>query len=530
MSQKILLLDNIDSICAKTFAERGIQADQPGKLSLDELKRILPAYTGIVVRSATTVNEDLLNAAPNLKVVGRAGVGVDNIDIPAATSRGVLVMNTPDGNTISTAEHTCGLILSLARNIPVAVDRVKSGGWDRKKFMGTEVYGKTLGVIGLGKIGSEVARRMKTFGMNIVAFDPFSTEEHASNIGAALTDLDSVLGAADFLTVHTPLTDKTRGLISLKQREKLKKGIRLVNCARGGIFEEGELLQLLEEGVVASVALDVYSQEPPPESLQELLRHPNVVCTPHLGASTEEAQEKVALQIADQIADALENKGYKGSLNARSITLLTDKDARPYLELAESLGKVAGQLTPENASDFSFEYAGRCSRYADILTDAILKGMLAQHVSTSVNLINARYFASERGYKLKETTSERGDKNYKDLITLRVGDSSHYHEISGAVFGPADYRIVEIDGFNMELRMEGDILMYQNEDKPGMLASVAGALAKRSVNIAALSLGRESKGTNAITAVVIDKKLDEAELHEIQALDGVRNVRYVSLS
>jgi len=528
-TQKILLLDGVDPICAQTFAERGIEADQPGKMSLEELKAILPQYAGVVVRSATTVDADLLESAPNLKVIGRAGVGVDNIDLPAATSRGILVMNTPDGNTISTAEHTCGLILSLARNIPVAVERVKSGGWDRKKFMGTEVYGKTLGVIGLGKIGSEVARRMSVFGMSIVAFDPFSTEEHAAGIGARLTDLDSLLGEADFLTVHTPLTEKTRGLISKKQSVKMKPGMRLVNCARGGIFEEGELLELLENGTVEAVALDVYSQEPPPESLLELLKHPKVVCTPHLGASTEEAQEKVALQIADQMADALENKGYKGSLNAKSIALLTDKDAGPYLELAEKLGRVAGQLTPQNAADFSFEYAGKCSRYAAILTDAILKGMLSQHVSTSVNLINARYFATERGYKLRETTSGQGDKNYTDLVTIRVGDSTHYQQISGAVFGPGDYRIVEIDGFNLELRMEGDILLYQNEDKPGMLASVAGALAKNQVNIGALSLGRESKGTNAITAVVIDKKLDDAQLGEIRALDGVRNVRYVSL-
>lgn len=529
MSFNVLLLDNVDPVCAEIFNQRGINADQPGKLSDEELKNIVGNYDAMVVRSATTVTPELLEYANKLQIIGRAGVGVDNIDIAAATSKGVLVMNTPDGNTISTAEHTCGLIIALARNIPEAVSRVKGGGWDRKKFMGTEVHGKKLGIVGLGKIGSEVAARMKQFGMELYAYDPFATHEHAKSIGVQLVELDELLGLADFLTVHTPLTEKTKDMISLKNADKLKTGIRLINCARGGIYKEDDLVPLIEKGIVAGAALDVYTSEPPTDELYETLKNPAVICTPHLGASTEEAQEKVAVQIAEQISDALENKSYKGSLNGKSISLLTNKDVQPYVELAEKLGRVSGQIMPKNANNFSFEYTGECVKYADVLTDGILKGMLSQYVSEAVNLINARHYAKERGFNLKETTSSNS-KNYNDLITVRLGDSSDYKQISAAVFGPGDYRIVEIDGFGIELRLEGDILMYQNQDKPGMLASVAGTLASKNINIGALSLGREGKGSNAITAVIIDKQLDEGELESIHKLEGVKNVKYISLS
>jgi D-3-phosphoglycerate dehydrogenase / 2-oxoglutarate reductase len=529
MSFKVLLLDNVDPICADIFEKRGIKADQPAKISLDELKKTIGNYDAMVVRSATTVNQELLEKADGLRIIGRAGVGVDNIDIAAATTKGVLVMNTPDGNTISTAEHTCGLMIALARNIPQSVERVKHGGWDRKKFMGTEVHGKTLGIVGLGKIGSEVAVRMKEFGMDIYAYDPFTTQEHAGNIGVKLVELEELLKLADFITVHTPLTEKTKHMVSLENADMLKPGVRLVNCARGGIFKEDDLIPLIEKGVVAGVALDVYSEEPPTPELYEALKHPAIICTPHLGASTEEAQEKVAVQIANQISDALENKNYKGSLNSKSISLLTNAEVQPYVELAEKLGKVSGQIMPKNANNFSFEYTGLCTKYADVLTDAVLKGMLSQYVSESVNLINARHYALERGFKLSET-NKSDDKNYNDLITIRIGDISDYKQISAAVFGPGDYRIVEIDGFGIELRLEGDILMYQNIDRPGMLASVAGALASQNINIGALSLGREGKGTNAITAVIVDKKLNNEELQTIYDLDGVHNVKYISLS
>ena len=529
MSFKVLLLDGVDPVCANIFKERGIQADQPGKLTPEELNNRISNYDGMVVRSATTVTPELLEKATNMKVVGRAGVGVDNIDIKAATTKGILVMNTPDGNTISTAEHTCGMIIALARNIPASVATVKNGGWDRKKYMGSEVFGKKLGIVGLGKIGTEVAKRMQSFGMEVFAYDPFTTKEHASDMNIELVDIDELLSNVDFLSVHTPLTEKTKGLISLKNADKLKKGIRLVNCARGGIYEEADLPKLIDDGIVGGVALDVYSQEPPNEELYKVLEHPGIICTPHLGASTEEAQEKVAEQIATQMSDALENKNYKGSLNGKSISLLTNVEVQPYLQLAEKLGAMAVQLSPEHASSLEFEYSGDCTKFADVLTDGILKGMLSNYVEDSVNLINARYFADERGFSIKEILSSKG-KTFNDLVTIRFAEGSEYRSISAAVFGENDYRIVQIDKYGIELRLEGDIILYQNQDMPGMLASVSGALAQQQINIGALGLGRTEKGSNAITALTVDKKLDEMELDVINKLEGIQHVRYVSFS
>lgn len=529
MSFKILLADNVDERCERVFADRGIEAVRKTNLSTDELYDEIADYDGIVVRSSTKITAELLKHAGDLKVIGRAGVGVDNIDIPAATARGVLVMNTPDGNTISTAEHTCGMILALARNIPQAVDKVKNNGWDRKKYMGTEVHSKVLGIVGLGKIGSEVARRMKRFGMEIKAYDPFASLEKAQSMGIELLELDTLLAQADVLTVHTPLTDKTRNLISLDKADKMKKGMYLVNCARGGIYKEEDLHELIEQGVVEGVALDVYSQEPPSDEIYEILKHPKIICTPHLGASTEEAQEKVAEQIAYQMADALEKKSFKGSLNGKSISLITNKEVQPYLELAEKLGSMAIQVAPEHTSNFSFEYSGECAKYAEVLTDSILKGMLAEHVSEAINLINARHYAEERGFKIRETTGSE-TKTFNDLITVKYNGDAEYREISATVFGDGDYRIVDIDGFGIELRLEGDILMYKNIDKPGMLAAVSGALAKQNINIASLSLGRTQKGSNAITAVSVDKRLNDDELQPIVKLEGVEGLRYISLS
>ncbi len=529
MAFNILLMDNVDPVCAEIFNQRGIKTEQPGKLSDEELHRKIGDFDGLVVRSATKVTPELLQKATRLKVIGRAGVGVDNIDLGAATSKGVLVMNTPDGNTISTAEHTCGLILALARNIPKAVSTIKSGGWNRNSFMGTEVYGKVLGIIGLGKIGKEVAKRMSAFGMEIIASDPFATHEQAQEMGLRLVDTAELLSEADFITVHTPLNEKTKGLISSKNAAILKKGVKLINCARGGIYDEAALLHLLDEGIVSGVALDVYSHEPPTETLHELLNHELVICTPHLGASTEEAQEKVAAQIAEQMADALENKSYNGSLNGKSIALLTNTEVQPYLKLAEKLGKVAVQLALENVHKYEFEYTGNCAKYAEVLTDGLLKGMLSEYVDDTINLINAKVYAEKRGLEIREVTAAKS-KTYTDVITVRLPEGSQYRAISAAVFGEGDYRIVEIDNYGVELRLEGDIILYQNVDKPGMLASVSGALARQNINIAALSLGRSKEISNAITAISVDKKLNDAELEIVKVLDGVKHLRYLSFS
>jgi D-3-phosphoglycerate dehydrogenase len=528
MSFSVLLLDGVDPICAEIFESRGIKAVDAPKLAGAELLAEIGKYDGLVVRSATKVTKDLLAHAPNLKVVGRAGVGVDNIDIDACTEAGVLVMNTPDGNTLSTAEHACGLLLALARNLPDAVGSLKNGAWDRKKYMGTELHGKKLGVIGLGKIGSAVAQRMKAFGMIILGYDPFTTHEKAAEMGIQLYELDDVLKQADFLTVHTPLTEKTKGMISKANASKIKKGIKLVNCARGGIFSEEDLPELLDSGVVGGVALDVYTQEPPTEDIYGILKHPLVICTPHLGASTEEAQGKVAGQVAEQMADAFAGTAYIGSLNGKSIALSMNAEVQPYLKLAERLGSFVAQLAPKNCESISVEYAGDCAQYAEVLTDAVLKGFMAKTVDTALNLINARYYADQRGLKVRETSSKESG-TFTDMVSISLGKEAAYNTVSATMFGPDDFRVVNIDGFGIELRLEGDIILYRNADVPGMLAAVSSALAAQNINIGALSLGRFQRGADAITAITVDKHLEEKELAAVSQVNGIRELMYIMM-
>ena len=525
---KVLLMDNVDPVSAEILKDRNIGGVIKPKLSKEELYEELKDAHGLVVRSATQVDEALLHAAPNLKVIGRAGVGVDNIDITAATKRGVLVMNTPDGNTISTAEHACGLIFSLVRNIPNAVESLKAGRWDRKKYLGTEVHGKTLGIVGLGKIGSAVATRMLAFGMKVIGFDPYMTKERASELGITLVDMDELLSGSDIITVHTPLTEKTKGLISKANAHKLRKGVRLVNCARGGIFEEADMLDLLNDGTIAELALDVYSKEPPEEHLRELLEHPHVVCTPHLGASTEEAQEKVAVQIAHQIADALELKDFKGSINGKSIALSTNAELQPYLKLAEKLGRFAIQTAGYDVKELTIEYSGKCGQHAEVLTDAFLAGYLHQIDEAPVNLINARFLADSKGIHVKETKGS-ATKTFSEMITVHMDGSESFKSLSGAPFGENDYRIVKIEDLRIELQLQGNVILYRNVDKPGMLASVSSLLASEEINIASLSLGRDKESQKAITALVTDRPADASVNKRISAIDGVEQLITVSL-
>lgn len=529
MSHKVLVLDGVDSVCSDILKKRGLEVKEAPKLNGQELHDTIADYEAVVVRSATKVDSELLESAKNLRIIGRAGVGVDNIDVDTATHQGVLVMNTPDGNTISTAEHTCGLILSMARNIPHAVQSLKEGRWDRKKYKGTELDDKKLGVVGLGKIGSNVARRMQAFGMEVLAYDPFTTHEKADELGVQLVELEDIIGQVDFLTVHTPLTDKTRGLISKANAGKIKKGIYLVNCARGGIFEEQDLIPLMDEGIVSGVALDVYTEEPPNDELYELLKDPRIICTPHLGASTEEAQEKVAEQIAEQVADALEQRSFKGSLNGKSIALSTNREVQPFLQVAEQLGKFVSQLAPKNTDKLSITYTGTCAEHSQVLTDSLLKGFLHSDmtVEDKINLINARFHADERGLKISETTSKES-KTYNDLITVELNGDAEYKKFSATPFGDDDFRVVDIDGFSIELSLEGDIIIYRNVDRPGMLAATSSTLANDNINIAALSLGRK-KDAEAITAFQIDKQIQDKDLDKMRDMDGVYAVKYVSL-
>ncbi|MEX2403416.1 MAG: NAD(P)-dependent oxidoreductase, partial [Balneolales bacterium] len=371
--------------------------------------------------------------------------------------------------------------------------------------------------------------RLSAFGMEILAYDPFTTRERAEELGVKLIEIDEILAESDFLTVHTPLTEKTKGLISLKNAEKIKKGICLVNCARGGIFEENDLVELIENGVVKSVALDVYSQEPPDEKLYEILKHPAIVCTPHLGASTTEAQSKVAEQIADQIADALEKKEFKGSLNGKSIALSTNAEVQPFLQLAERLGRFISQLAPQHIDELEISYTGTCAKHADVLTDSVLRGFLDRNTDDTINLINARYHAGERGLKIKETISSES-ATFSDLITVELEDSADYKQVSATVFGKDDFRIVNIDGYTIEIDLAGEIMIYSNVDKPGMLASASSMLAKNQVNIASLSLGRNQKTAQAITAITVDKHMNDDDVNEIREMKGIDKLHYISLT
>ncbi len=528
MSSKVLLLDNVDDICKQILEERGFEVTVDSNLNDEELLDKLNDKDAVVIRSATKIRESVIKKLSNVRVIGRAGVGVDNIDVDAATKHGVLVMNTPDGNTISTAEHACGLILSLARNIPNAVDSLKNNRWDRKKYKGSELHGKKLGIVGLGKIGAEVARRMQSFGMDIIAYDPFTTHERAQDLGVELKEVNELLGESDFLTVHTPLTEKTKGLVSLEQADKLKKGIRLVNCARGGIYKEEDLIPLIDKGYVDSVALDVYSQEPPDDNLYEILKHPQINCTPHLGASTEEAQEKVAEQIARQVADALEGKGYKGSLNGKSIALSTNAEVQPFLDVAQRLGEFVAQVAPKNQDTIDLSYSGKCAKHSEVLTDAFLTGFLDESIDEMVNFINARYHAEERGLKIRESQSKESNI-YSDLITVDLSREAVFHHFSATPFRDGDKRLVDINGFGIELSLNGNIVLWKNQDKPGMLASASSKLAENNVNIANLSLGRTHKNKQAITAFTVDSELSSKDIKDLEDIDGVQDVSYVSL-
>jgi D-3-phosphoglycerate dehydrogenase len=479
------------------------------------------------VRSATKVNAEVIARASSMKVIGRAGTGVDNIDVGAATRKGILVMNTPGGNTVSAAEHTVSMMLSLARNIPQAHMSLSRGEWERKKFTGMEVFEKTLGVIGLGKIGREVAQRCQGLGMNIVAYDPVLAPEIAARAGIELVGLDELYRRADVITVHTPLTADTKGLLNDSTLAKCKKGVRIINCARGGIVDEAALLRALESGQVGGAALDVFETEPPKNS--PLIAHPHVIATPHLGASTEEAQEKVAIQIANQIADALKGRAFAGVVNGAAMQLTLKDEVRPYVVMAEKLGHLAAQLAPGKVKRISLVAVGEpVISTMDLLKAGVLKGILNHTQPEPVNYINAPFLAKELGLTIVESREEGGSPSFPQL-RIRFETEKEVRECAGAVYGTDTVRLVMIDGFRFEVNPEGTLLFYSNEDKPGMLARVGAVLAKFQVNIAGVSLGRSTMGGNALTVMNVDNAIPQAVMDELGRLEGVTGLRVVKL-
>jgi len=505
----------------------GIQVDVNTGLTPEELKAIIGEYDALVIRSATKVTAEILEAATNLKVVGRAGIGVDNVDVPAATKNGVVVMNTPGGNTVTTAEHALSLMMSLVRNIPQATMSMKDGKWEKKKFQGRELCGKRLGVVGLGNIGSIVADRALGLKMKVLAYDPFISPERAAELGVELVDLDDLFRRADIITLHVPLMDETRNLINAENLAKMKPGVHIVCAARGGIIDEDALLEALESGHVAGAALDVFKEEPP--GLTPLVSHPHLICTPHLGASTAEAQEAVALQVAEQIADYLTGGTIRNALNVPSVPAEALEQMAPYLEMARSLGKLQAQLGIQGLKGVELEYSGKAaSGRTALLTAAALEGLLSASLGERVNLVNAPVVARNRGIRVVETSAANGE-DYSALIRLRVDIEPGQYSLAGAIFGKREPRLVELDGIPIEAIPRGHLLVFWNYDRPGLVGSIGTALGRHGINIGQLQFGREAPGGRAVTVVNVDSEVGEQVLAELCQLENVISVTSANL-
>ncbi|MGZ8296198.1 MAG: phosphoglycerate dehydrogenase [Allosphingosinicella sp.] len=519
---KVLISDQMDPKAAEIFRDKGVEVDERPGLSKDELKSIIGDYDGLAIRSATKVTEDLLGAATHLKVIGRAGIGVDNVDIPAATARGIVVMNTPFGNSITTAEHAIALMFALARDLPAADSSTQSGKWEKNRFMGVELTSKTLGLIGAGNIGSIVADRALGLRMKVVAYDPFLTPERALDLGVEKVELDALLARADFITLHTPLTDQTRNILSRENIARTKKGVRIVNCARGGLVDEVALKEALESGHVAGAALDVFVEEPARES--PLFGTPGLVATPHLGASTTEAQVNVAIQVAEQMAEFLMRGGATNALNMPSLSAEEAPRLRPYMALAEKLGSLVGQLSHGPLAGLSIEVEGAAAELnMKPITGAVLAGFMRIH-SDSVNMVNAPFLAKERGLDVREIRHDR-ETDYHTLLRVSAMTSAGDRPVVGTLFANSAPRLVEIFGIRVEAELEGEMIYIVNEDTPGFIGRLGTLLGEEGVNIGTFSLGRREAGGEAVALVSVDSHIGPDLVQRLQTLPGVKTVK-----
>ena len=515
---KVLISDKLAAGAVDIFKERGVDVDVKTGLSKEELIAIIPEYDGLAVRSATKPDADVIAAATNLKVIGRAGIGVDNIDIPSATAKGIVVMNTPYGNAITTAEHAIAMMFAAARQIPAASTRTQKGEWPKKDYMGVELFGKTLGLIGAGNIGSIVANRAQGLKMKVVAFDPYLTEERAVEIGVEKVELEDLLARADIITLHTPLTDSTRNILSAENIAKTKKGVILVNCARGGLVDEVALKEALESGQVGAAALDVFVEEPAKE--HPLFGTPGFVATPHLGASTVEAQDNVAFQVAEQMADYLNTGAVTNALNMPSITAEEAPRLKPFAELAEKLGEFAGQVSDEGFDAVEIEYEGEvCELNRKPLTSAALAGIL-RAVLKDVNMVSAPAILQQRGIDLKESTT-CDSPTYDSLIRIRVRVDGKWRKVAGSIIN-GQPRIVEVKDMSLDAKFRPFILFVNNTDEPGFIGALGTELGQADINIATFNLGREETGGDAIALVGIDQDVPTSTMEKIKSLAQVR--------
>ncbi len=526
--KKIIITDSVDTKCVSILESAGHQVTYKPGMPKEDIKKVINEYNGLVVRSATKVTADIISLMDNMEVIGRAGTGVDNIDIEAATRKGIMVMNTPGGNTVSAAEHTMALMLTMCRNTAQANQSMRAGKWDRKNFKGTELQGKVLGVIGLGKIGREVAVRSKAFEMNVIGYDPVLSDEVAGKLGIKPVKLDEIFEQSDIITIHVPKSDETKNLISEKTLSRCKNGVKIINCARGGIVNETDLVKAVNDGKVSSAALDVYSSEPPDFS-SELVQHPKIITTPHLGASTEEAQEKVAIQIAEQMVDLFNDKPVRGSVNASALGASVNKDIHPYIKLGENLGVLHAQLIQGQLKKIDINYSGQLLHSSTtLLSTAVLKGFLSKMLTEGVNLINAPFLAKEMGIVINETKSG-ANSTYTNLMTVEFTSDKEKRSFAGTVIGNNELRIVNIDNYLLELKPEGNLLFYSNIDRPGILATVSKILAEENINIAGLSLGRNEMGKEALTVINVDSEIDKKSIEAISSIAGVDKVSAVKV-
>ena len=527
---RILIADDVNESGLQPMRAAGFVVEKKTGLSPEALAKELSTAHGLVVRSETTVTAELMDSASGLRVIGRAGVGVDNIDVPAATARGIVVMNAPDGNTITTAEHTIALLIALARNVPQANSSVKSAKWDRKKFVGAELQGKTLGLIGLGRIGRAVASRTSALGMKVVAHDPFVAVDQARDLGVENTSLDDVLSRADFLTIHTPLTSDTHGLIGVDAFAKMKSGARVINCARGGLIDEAALYDAITSGKIAGAALDVFEVEPPPAD-HPLLQLEQVIVTPHLGASTTEAQEGVAITVAEQMRDFFLTGALRGAVNVSAISTKELAVFEPYLSLAESLGRFQAQLIDSALREVRLEFAGELVEVdAAPVTRSFLAGLL-RDVSARVNVVNAFVIADERRIAVSSAYLRSGEA--APSIRTRVLTEGGEYTAAGTVFGIAqdrrEGRITEINGFRIEAIPRGYMLVMHNRDVPGVIGRVGTILGQRGINISAFHLGRHERGGEAMAVIEVDARPNDATIAEIKSFDAIISARQIEL-
>lgn len=529
---KILVTDPISEEGIKILKSgKNLEIDVKLKLPPEEIKKIIGGYEGLIVRSETKVTKDIISAADNLKFIGRAGVGVDNVDVEAATKKGIVVMNTPGGNTISAAEHTITMLLSMSRNIPAANASLKSKQWERKKFTGTEVYKKTLAVIGLGRIGREVAKRAQGLGMQVIGYDPVLSVDKAKNLGVDLMSMQELLPQADYISIHVPLTSETKYLLSAKEFDLMKKGARVINCARGGIIDEKALCEAVESGKVAGAALDVFENEPPFNS--PVLSFPQILVTPHLGASTEEAQLNVAIQIAEQMVDAFNGKMVRNAVNVPTLEPEILNKLRSHIDLAEKIGRFISQINEGHIEEVSVEYSGEITCY-DLtpVTLSVLMGLLKPMLSETINLVNAPVIAQERGIKIVESKSSEETSwmtSFTNLVSVKVTTDKRAMRVAGSLISKNEPRLVRIDDFIIDATFSKYMFVSFNVDKPGVIGKIGTILGEKAINIAGMRYARTQNGGQAIAVFNVDENIPAIVLKRIEQVEGITKTKLVTL-